>query len=259
MHARGNIMTDNKNVEKLIDQLKSERKANYKNGIYHYTQTTLAYNSNRIEGSKLSHEHTVNLFNTHTILSNGDEIIDSNDIIETMNHFRAFDFILTNYDQNIDEDFVKEIHRILKSNTTDADIDWFNVGEYKSLSNTIGDTETCPPENVASEMQKLIEKYTSLSKHDFHTLLSFHVHLEEIHPFQDGNGRVGRLLLFKDCLKYGIIPFIIDHEHKLFYYRGLREFHKEPGYLTDTCLSAQDKYTAYCRHLVNGFSTDNPR
>lgn len=247
-------MIPDNNVKKLINQLISEKEVKYKNGIYHYTQTTLAYNSNRIEGSKLSHEHTVNLFNTHTFLSNGDEVIDSNDIIETMNHFRAFDFILTRYDQDVDENFIKKIHKILKSNTTDADLDWFNVGEYKSLSNTIGDKETCPPAQVANEMNKLVQKYISLNRHDFHTLLKFHVRFEEIHPFQDGNGRVGRLLLFKDCLKYGIIPFIIDHEHKLFYYRGLNEFHREPGYLTDTCLSAQDKYIAYCKHLVKNFN-----
>ena len=242
------------NVEKLIKQLLSEKAAKYKNGIYHFTQTNLAFNSNRIEGSKLSHEHTVNLFNTHTILSNGDEVIDSNDIIETMNHFRAFDYILQNHDQPLSEAIIKQIHKILKANTTDADLDWFNIGEYKALANTIGDKETCPPENVAYEMQKLIACYQNLPQHDFHALLKFHVDFESIHPFQDGNGRVGRLILFKECLNHNIVPFIIDNDHKQFYYRGLREFHREPGYLTDTCLSAQDKYVAYCRHLVKDFS-----
>ena len=244
---------DTNNVDKLIKQLISEKAAEYKNGIYHFTQTSLAYNSNRIEGSKLSHEHTINLFNTHTILSNGDEVIDSNDIIETMNHFRAFDYILQNYAQPLNEDFIKHLHRILKSNTTDADQDWFNVGEYKALANTIGDKETCPPEKVAAEISKLINSYLQLSNHDFHALLKFHVDFEAIHPFQDGNGRVGRLILFKECLNYNIIPFIIDNDHKQFYYRGLREFYREPGYLTDTCLSAQDKYTAYCKHFVKDF------
>lgn len=244
---------DSDNVKRLIKQLLSEKEAKYKNGIYHFTQTNLAYNSNRIEGSKLSHEHTVNLFNTHTILSNGDEVIDSNDITETMNHFRAFDFILKNYAQPLDEKIIKQLHKILKTNTTDADLDWFNVGEYKSLANTIGDKETCPPDKVASEMEKLIDNYLLLPEHDFHALLKFHVDFEAIHPFQDGNGRVGRLLLFKECLKHNIVPFIIDNDHKQFYYRGLREFYREPGYLTDTCLSAQDKYTAYCRHLVKDF------
>ena len=222
-------MSPQENVQRLIHQLKTEQAAKYKNGIYHYTQTSLAYNSNRIEGSKLSHEHTINLFNTHTILSSGDEVIDSNDIIETMNHFRAFDYILKNYDQPTDENFIKQLHKILKANTTDADLDWFNVGEYKGL----------PNQNIRS--------------HNFHDLLKFHVDFEAIHPFQDGNGRVGRLLLFKDCLAFGIVPFIIDNDHKQFYYRCLREFYREPGYLTDTCLSAQDKYTAYCKHFVKDF------
>ncbi len=247
-------MSPTENVTLLIHQLKSEHAAKYKKGIYHFTQTSLAYNSNRIEGSKLSHEHTINLFNTHTILSNGDEVIDSNDIIETMNHFRAFDFILNNYAVPTDEEIVKHLHKILKSNTTDADNDWFNVGEYKSLPNTIGDKETCPPNKVADEISRLLDSYNKLSQHDLHSLLRFHVDFEAIHPFQDGNGRVGRLLLFKDCLAFGIIPFIIDNEHKQFYYRGLREFYREPGYLTDTCLSAQDKYTAYCKHFVKDFS-----
>ena len=247
-------MSPQENVQRLIHQLKTEQAAKYKNGIYHYTQTSLAYNSNRIEGSKLSHEHTINLFNTHTILSSGDEVIDSNDIIETMNHFRAFDYILKNYDQPTDEKFIKQLHKILKANTTDADLDWFNVGEYKGLPNTIGDKETCSPDNVAEEIQKLLTHYQNMGGHDFHDLLKFHVDFEAIHPFQDGNGRVGRLLLFKDCLAFGIVPFIIDNDHKQFYYRGLREFYREPGYLTDTCLSAQDKYTAYCKHFVKDFT-----
>ena len=240
-------------VEKLIRQLLDEQAHVYKNGIYHYTQTALAYNSNRIEGSKLSHEHTVNLFNTHTILSNGDEVIDSNDIIETMNHFRAFDFALKNYKCTIDEDFIKHLHGILKANTTDADLEWFNVGEYKSLPNTIGDKDTCPPGQVAGEIRRLLAGYNELPGSDLHAILKFHVDFEAIHPFQDGNGRVGRLLLFKECLACGIVPFIIDEEHKLFYYRGLREFYREPGFLTDTCLSAQDKYKVYCQRLVREF------
>ena len=242
------------NVDKLIQQLISEKAAKYKNGIYHFTQTSLAYNSNRIEGSKLSHEHTINLFNTHTLLSSGDEVIDSNDIIETMNHFRAFDYILQNYNEPLNEELIKHLHKILKNNTTDADYEWFNIGEYKSLANTIGDQEICPPDMVPQKMQNLIQNYLSIPQHDFHCLLKFHVDFESIHPFQDGNGRVGRLLLFKECLNHNIIPFIIDHEHKLFYYRGLHEFYREPGYLTDTCLSAQDKYIAYCRHLVKDFA-----
>ena len=150
------------NVEKLVHQLLDEQQCQYKNVIYQYTQTTLAYNSNRIEGSKLSHEHTVNLFNTHTILSSGNEVINSNDIIETMNHFRAFDFMLKNYDSPTDETFIKELHRILKTNTTDADLDWFNVGEYKSLPNTIGDQETCPPDQdkYRAYCQKLVKDFT---------------------------------------------------------------------------------------------------
>ncbi|SDO97636.1 Fic family protein [Selenomonas ruminantium] len=170
-----------------------------------------------------------------------------------MNHFRAFDFILQNYAQSLNEKIIKHLHKILKTNTTDADLDWFNVGEYKALANTIGDKENSPPDKVTSDMEKLIDDYLMLSKYDFHTLLKFHVDFEAIHPFQDGNGRVGRLLLFKECLNHGIIPFIIDNDHKQFYSRGLREIYRESGYLTDTCLSAQDKYTAYCKHFVKDF------
>ena len=241
------------NIQLLLNRLISERAAKYQNGIYHWTQVDLAYNSNRIEGSQLSHEHTMSLFDTHSILTSENEVIKSNDIIETLNHFRAFDYCLLHYNEALTNDFIKHIHQLLKTNTSDADLEWFAVGEYKKLPNLVGDMETVSPEETPNEMDALLQQYKQISRHTLQDLLSFHVKFESIHPFQDGNGRVGRLLLFKECLKFGLVPFIIDEAHKLFYYRGIREFRREPGYLTDTCLSAQDKYIAYCKKLVPGF------
>ena len=245
-------MADNVNL--LLNQLLTERAAKYQKGIYHLTQVSLAYNSNRIEGSQLSHEHTMSLFDTRSILANENEIIKSNDIIETLNHFRAFDYCLLHYSDKLTDDFIKHIHKLLKTNTTDADLEWFAVGEYKKMPNLVGNVDTVSPSETPGEMASLLCHYQLSNHHTLQDILSFHVKFESIHPFQDGNGRVGRLLLFKECLKFGLIPFIIDEAHKLYYYRGIREFHHEPGYLTDTCLSAQDKYIAYCQKLVPGFS-----
>ena len=225
-------------------QLIQERKIKYSNGLYRYTQTELAYNSNHIEGSTLTREHTVSLFATDTILSAKDEIIKADDIIEMRNHFRAFDYILDNCDAEISEKMIKQLHCILLTGTAKADEKWFNVGEYKAVENMIGVDEisTCAPKDVPAAMNNLLKAYSGISNKTVEDIIDFHVKFEEIHPFQDGNGRVGRLVMFKECLAGGIMPFIIDEKHRDFYYRGLRMYPEVKGYLTDTCLSAQDKY-----------------
>lgn len=241
-------------AEILIKRLLTERKQRYNNGIYHFIQTELAYNSNRIEGSKLSKEHTINLFNTKSIIAMKDEVIRSDDIVETNNHFRAFDYILDIYDEPLSEEIIKRIHFILKNNTSNSYLEWFNVGEYKQEENMIGDMFTTAPEKVAAEIQSLLRKYLSKRNISFDDIIEFHYEFEKIHPFQDGNGRVGRLIMFKECLKYGIIPFITNEQHKMYYYNGLRQYKIEKGYLTDTCLSAQDTMIVYCRRLISEFN-----
>lgn len=222
----------------------------YKGGIYYLTQIELTYNSNRIEGSRLSKEHTRNLFETSSILTTKDEVVKKDDIIEATNHFRAFDYILDNYDEQLDEKMIKHIHLMLKQGTDDAFTEWFNVGEYKAIDNYIGEKHTTKPENVTKEIQDLLKSYNKNPDKSIEDIVDFHVQFENIHPFQDGNGRVGRLIMFKECLKNNVLPFIIDNEHKLFYYRGLMEYNYEKGYLIDTCKSAQDKYELYCQRLV---------
>ena len=228
----------------LLEILLAEKRAKLSGGIYHKVQIELTYNSNHIEGSRLTHDQTRYIFETNTIgIDSGAVKVD--DIVETANHFRCIDLIIENAKKPISETFIKELHRTLKSGTTDARQDWFAVGDYKKLPNTVGDMYTAQPEEVADKMKALLYEYNAKKEKDFDDLLDFHYQFECIHPFQDGNGRVGRLLLFKDCLKYNIVPFIIDEELKLFYYRGLKEWTNERGYLRDTCLMAQDKFKLY--------------
>ncbi len=240
-------------VEALVTCLRSERQRKYKSGIYYLTQTEFAYNSNHIEGSKLTRRHTESLFTTRTLVADAGDIIRSDDVTETVNHFRAFDRLLDTLDEPLTETIIKTFHRILKANTSDADLPYFRVGDYKTVANIVGDRETTPPEDVPEAMVHLLAHYNERAI-DFDDLLTFHVRFERIHPFQDGNGRVGRLILFRECLRNDIIPFIIDAEHRDFYCRGLYYYDREPGYLRDTCLSAQDHYTAACQKLVPGFS-----
>ena len=228
----------------LLEILLEEKRAKLSGGIYHKVQIELTYNSNHIEGSRLTHDQTRYIFETNTIgIDSGAVKVD--DIVETANHFRCIDLIIENAKKPISETFIKELHRTLKGGTTDARQDWFAVGDYKKLPNTVGDMYTAQPEEVADKMKALLYEYYAKKEKEFDDLLDFHYQFECIHPFQDGNGRVGRLLLFKDCLKYNIVPFIIDEELKLFYYRGLKEWTNERGYLRDTCLMAQDKFKLY--------------
>lgn len=237
----------NKKVElptTLLEVLLAERKAKLSGGIYHQIQIELTYNSNHIEGSRLTHDQTRYIFETDTIGIEG-EAVKVDDIVETANHFKCIDMIIENAKKPITEAFIKELHRTLKSGTTDARQDWFAFGDYKRLPNTVGGLYTAQPEEVAEKIKVLLFEYNAKKEKAFDDLLDFHYKFECIHPFQDGNGRIGRLLLFKDCLKYNIVPFIIDEELKLFYYRGLKEWTNERGYLLDTCLMAQDKFKKY--------------
>ena len=228
----------------LLERLSAERRAKISGGIYHKVQIEFTYNSNHIEGSRLTHDQTRYIFETNTIgIGGGSVKVD--DIVETANHFRCIDLIIENAKRPISEALIKELHRTLKNGTTDARQDWFAVGDYKRLPNTVGNMDTTLPEDVPQKIQELLFEYNAKKEKTFDDLLDFHYKFECIHPFQDGNGRVGRLLLFKDCLKYDIVPFIIDEELKLFYYRGLKEWNHERGYLRDTCLTAQDKFKRY--------------
>ena len=237
----------NKKIElptTLLEILLAEKKAKLPGGIYHKVQIELTYNSNHIEGSRLTHDQTRYIFETNTIGIEGGAV-KVDDIVETANHFKCIDLIIENAKKPITEAFRKELHRTLKSGTTDSRQEWFAVGDYKKLPNTVGDMYTAQPEEVADKMKELLHEYNAKKEKTFDDLLDFHYQFECIHPFQDGNGRIGRLLLFKDCLKYNIVPFIIDEELKLFYYRGLKEWPNERGYLRDTCLMAQDKFKLY--------------
>lgn len=229
---------------KLLNILKEQKSIKLSGGIYHKIQIELTYNSNHIEGSTLTHDQTRLIFETNTIgVEKGAVNVD--DVVETANHFKCVDYIIDNAMKPLTETMIKEIHFILKNGTSDSRKEWFNVGEYKKIPNEVGGEETCAPQNVKNEMKKLLCSYNELEKKNFEQILEFHKKFESIHPFQDGNGRVGRLLMFKECLANSIVPFIIDEEHKLFYYRGLKEWKNEKGYLTDTCLSCQDKFKAW--------------
>lgn len=225
----------------LLRTLREQKAVKLKGGIYHRTQIDLTYNSNHIEGSRLTHDQTRYIFETNTI-GVADESVNVDDIIETTNHFRCIDLIIDRAEDKLSEAFIKELHHILKTGTSDARKDWFNVGEYKRLPNEVGGNETCAPENVHREMKALLAEYNAKKQKSLVNIIDLHQRFESIHPFQDGNGRVGRLVMFKECLANRIVPFIITDELKMFYYRGLHEWGKINGYLTDTCLTAQDNY-----------------
>lgn len=236
----------------LLNHLKEQKEMKLKGGIYHRTQIDLTYNSNRIEGSKLTHDQTRYIFETNTI-GISKESINVDDIIETTNHFRCIDFIIDKAKTKLSESFIKELHYLLKSGTSDSRKDWFNVGEYKKLPNEVGGNETCPPKEVASKMKALLANYHLIEKKDLKDIIDFHYQFEIIHPFQDGNGRVGRLIMFKECLANNVVPFIINEEIKLFYYRGLQEWAHVKEYLLDTCLTAQDNYKAILQYFEIDF------
>lgn len=229
-------------------RLVREKENNMKGGLYHKVQIELAFNSNHIEGSQLTHDQTRYIFETNTIGFENSSTISVDDIIETANHFTAFDFLLDSFQDDLNEIWIKDIHAILMRGTSDSRKDWFQVGEYKKLPNEVGGRETTLPENVGLDMQELLRSYHSLSQTSFEDILDFHVRFER-HPFQDGNGRVGRLIMFKECLKYGHVPFIIGDDMKYFYYRGLSEWGGQNGFLLDTCLAAQEQFEHYLEYF----------
>ena len=228
----------------LLEILKAEKAAKLHGGIYHKIQIDLTYNSNHIEGSRLTHDQTRYIFETNTI-GVSDAAVKVDDVVETANHFKCIDMIIDSATHGLSEAFIKQLHAVLKNGTSDSRLEWFAVGDYKKLPNEVGGINTTAPENVAAEMKKLLVGYNAIENKSFDDLLDFHYRFERIHPFQDGNGRVGRLLLFKECLWNNIVPFIIEDDIKMFYYRGLKEWSNERGYLRDTCLSAQDRFKKY--------------
>lgn len=230
--------------KKLLEVLKAEKTAGVHGGIYHKIQIELTYNSNHIEGSCLTHDQTRYIFETNTIgITNGTVKVD--DIVETANHFKCVDMVIDNATHILSESFIKQLHAVLKSGTSDSRLSWFAVGDYKKRPNEVGGIETTAPENVSAELRRLLVHYNDIENKTLDDLLAFQYYFEKIHPFQDGNGRVGRLLLFKECLRNNIVPFIINEDVKLYYYRGLKEWENERGYLRDTCLFAQDKFKKY--------------
>ena len=232
----------------LLDILRDQKEGKYSGGIYHRTQIDLTYNSNHMEGSRLTRNQTRYIFETNTV-GVENEVLNVDDVIETVNHFHCIDLVIDHADDILSEKFIKKLHLTLKNGTSDSRKDWFVVGEYKKIPNEVGDMDTALPEEVADKMKTLLKEYNVIKEKTLEDILDFYVKFERIHPFQDGNGRVGRLIMFKECLKHNIVPFIIEDNLKLFYYRGLKEWDNEKGYLTDTCLTAQDKYKTYLNYF----------
>lgn len=238
----------NKKISPLLKVLREQKASRLKGSIYHRTQIDLTYNSNHIEGSKLTHDQTRYIFETNTI-GITDQAVNVDDIVETVNHFRCIDYIIDHAEDKLTESLIKQLHLMLKSGTSDSKKDWFMVGDYKRLPNEVGGMDTCPPEEVHKQIKALLSEYNAIRQRTLEDILDFHVCFERIHPFQDGNGRVGRLIMFKECLANHIVPFIITDELKMFYYRGLHEWGHINGYLTDTILAAQDQYKALLSHF----------
>lgn len=240
-NGRGAKQTPQEEVSPLLARLREERASKMPGGIYHKVQVELTYNSNHMEGSRLTRDQTRLIFETSTVGTEG-EVLRVDDVIEAANHFRCVDYGIDHASEPLSEWSIKELHGMLKASTSDAGKDWFAVGDYKLLPNEVGGRDTTAPEDVAREMQGIIAAYELLPSHTLEDIIAFHVAFERIHPFQDGNGRVGRLIMFKECLRHEITPFVISDDMKLFYYRGLARWDKERGWLTDTCLAAQDSF-----------------
>lgn len=236
----------------VLNILREQKEMKLKGNLYHNTQIIFAYNTNHIEGSKLTEDQTRYIFETNTILFEGETIASVDDILEMANHFKLVDYMLDKAEENLTEDMIKKFHRLLKEGTADSRKEWFKVGDYKQVVNEAGSTKTTSPKYVQRDMTKLMDWYNSLSKITIKEIIEFHARFEKIHPFQDGNGRVGRIIIFKECLKNNIIPFIILDKDKLFYYRGLKEYQNggEKGYLIDTCLNAQDQYAEIMKYYL---------
>ena len=224
----------------ILQVLREEKEARLSGGLYHELQVRMTYNSNHIEGSKLTEDQTRLIFETNTI-DVGDGIL-VDDILETVHHFRAIDYVIDKAEEELSEDIIKHLHYLLKHDTKDSTLSWFAVGDYKKRANVVGGRETAKPKEVPGRMRELLADYNAKSKVTIEDVVAFHAEFEHIHPFQDGNGRVGRLIALKECLHHNIIPFIIEDNKKGFYYRGLSEWRNEKGWLTDTCLDGQDAF-----------------
>ena len=236
------VVSDNK----ILQRLKEEKQFGISGGLYHELQVRMTYNSNHIEGSTLTEDQTRLIFETKTI--DGDGIL-VDDILETVHHFRAIDYCIDKAEEKLSEDMIKHIHYILKHDTEEDSLDWFMVGNYKKRENMVGGMETTPVKDVSKEMKQLLMDYHKKSSITIQDIIEFHVCFEKIHPFQDGNGRVGRLIAFKECLNHNIVPFIIEDSKKMYYYRGLSKWDEEKGYLMDTCLDGQDSVYALLKML----------
>ena len=237
----------------VLEVLREQKSMKLKGNLYHNTQIVFAYNTNHIEGSKLTEDQTRYIYETNTLLTEKESITNLDDIIETSNHFKLVDCMLDVADKDLTEEIIKKFHKILKEGTSDSRKNWFAVGDYKELTNEVGGLNTTAPKNVVRDMRNLLDWYGNLEKVTINEIIEFHAKFEKIHPFQDGNGRVGRIIAFKECLKNTIVPFIILDKDKLFYYRGLYQYqtNKEKGYLIDTCLNAQDQYTEMIKYYLN--------
>lgn len=248
------LKEDNFDVSQIniLDILREQKNMKLKGNLYHNTQITFAYNTNHIEGSKLTEDQTRYIYETNTLLAEKDSITDLDDVLETSNHFKLVDYMLDIADKKLTEKMIKEFHKILKEGTSDSRKEGFVVGNYKKLANEVGGLKTTEPKNIESDMKKLLEWYENLKQVTINEIIEFHAKFEKIHPFQDGNGRVGRIIAFKECLKNNIVPFIILDKEKLFYYRGLNQYqtNKEKGYLIDTCLNAQDQYKNIIKYFL---------
>ena len=241
-------------VGKLKKELLSQKASAFKGNVYHWTQVSFAYNSNKIEGSRLSEEQTEMIFETHSFITKSEEAIKMDDLIETTNHFKLFDYMLDHIEETLSKEMIIKMNVILKRGTSDENNPRYNVGGFKKVPNIIGLVnviKTTPPENVEKEIDNLLECYASKKRITLHDIIDFHVRFERIHPFGDGNGRVGRMIMFKECLKHDIVPFVVLDQDKTFYLRGLREYDRQPNYLIDTCLHEQDIYENVCQQLLN--------
>ena len=224
----------------ILQTLREEKAAKISGGLYHELQVRMTYNSNHIEGSRLTEDQTRLIFETNTLDAGDGVPVD--DILETVHHFRAIDYVIDCADDLLTEEIIKELHFILKRDTKDSTLDWFAVGDYKKRPNVVGGRETTKPKDVPAQMKALLDAYNAKWEVTIQDIIAFHAEFEKIHPFQDGNGRVGRLIALKECLRFNIVPFLIEDSKKAFYYRGLSEWDNEKGWLTDTCLDGQDTF-----------------
>ncbi len=224
----------------ILQTLREEKAVKISGGLYHELQVRMTYNSNHIEGSRLTEDQTRLIFETNTLDAGDGVPVD--DILETVHHFRAIDYVIDCADDVLTEEIIKELHFILKRDTKDSTFDWFAVGDYKKRPNVVGGRETTKPKDVPARMKSLLDAYNAKSEVTIQDIIAFHAAFEKIHPFQDGNGRVGRLIALKECLRFNIVPFLIEDSKKAFYYRGLSEWDNEKGWLTDTCLDGQDTF-----------------